>query len=83
MAQVSLAMALDITGQHWEKLESRVMTQVAQQVAQEARKSTAQADTLLDLQELEGRVMPVFCLDYGGMLLRPINSRRWLCTACP
>ena len=57
MAQVSLAMALDITGQHWEKFESRVMTQVAQHVAQVARKSTAQAVTLLDLQEVEGRVL--------------------------
>ena len=57
MAQVSLAMALDITGQHWEKLESRVMTQVAQQVAQEANNSTAQAVTLQDLQGLEGRLM--------------------------
>ena len=57
VAQVSLAMALDITGQHWEKLESRVMTQVAQQVAQEANNSTAQAVTLQDLQGLEGRLM--------------------------
>ena len=56
MAQVSLAMALDITGQHWE-IESRVMTQVAQLVAQEANNSTAQAVTLQDLQGLEGRVM--------------------------
>ena len=28
-------------------------------------------------------VEAIFCIDYGDMLLRPINSRRWLCTACP
>ena len=28
-------------------------------------------------------VEATFCLDYGDMLLRPINSRSWLCTACP
>ena len=75
MAQVSLAMALDITGQHWEKLESRVMTQVAQQVAQEANNSTAQAVTLQDLQGLEGRVAQAKPSEVAGQHLEALVSR--------
>ena len=57
-----------------QELEGRFLTQVAQ-----AKPSEVAGQ---HLEALESRIMPVFCLDYGDMLLRPINSRRWLCTAC-